>query len=85
MKYTILLTAVAVFAVAIFFVACSKSKNETPSDPSSEKFVDVNEENNGNTIHVLPGETIRIRVREMDHQVAVVCCAPRLIMKRFQT
>ena len=59
MKSVILLTAVAVFAVAIFVVACSKSKNETPSNPSSEKFVDVSEEDNGNAIHVLPGETIR--------------------------
>ncbi len=63
MKSAILLTAVAVFAVAIFVVACSKSKKETPSNPSSEKFVDVDEENNGNTIHVLPGETIRIKLR----------------------
>ena len=63
MKYTILLTAIAVFAVAIFVVACSKSKNETPSNPSSEKFVDVGEEDNGNTIHVLPGEIIRIKLR----------------------
>ncbi len=63
MKIAILLTAVAVFAVAIFVVACSKSKKETPSNPSSEKFVDVDEENNGNTIHVLPGETIRVKLR----------------------
>ena len=63
MKNMILLTAVAVFAVAIFVVACSKSKKETPSNPSSEKFVDVDEENNGNTIHVLPGEIIRIKLR----------------------
>ena len=63
MKVTILLTAVAVFAVAIFVVACSKSKNETPSNPSSEKFVDVDEEDNGSTIHVLPGETIRVKLR----------------------
>ena len=63
MKYTILLTAIAVFAVAIFVVACSKSKNETPSNPSSEKFVDADEEDNGNTIHVLPGEIIRIKLR----------------------
>jgi len=63
MKSVILLTAVAVFAVAIFVVACSKSKNETPSNPSSEKFVDVDDDDNGNTIHVLPGETIRIRLR----------------------
>ena len=63
MKSVILLTAVAVFAVAILVVACSKSKNETPSNPSSEKFVDVDEEDNGNTIHVLPGETIRVRLR----------------------
>ena len=63
MKSAILLTAAAVFAVALFVVACSKSNNETPSNPSSEKFVDVEEENNGNTIHVLPGETIRIKLR----------------------
>ena len=62
MKSVILLTAVAVIA-AILFVACSRSKQETPSNPSSEKFVDVNEENNGNTIHVLPGETIRVKLR----------------------
>ena len=37
----------------------------------------------GQKVHA-PGETIRIRVREMDHQVAVVCCAPRLIVKRFR-
>ena len=63
MKITILLTAVAVFAVAIFVVACSKSKNETPSNPSSEKFVDVDEEDNDTTIQVLPGETIRVKLR----------------------
>jgi len=63
MKSVILLTAVAVFVVAFFFVACSRSNNETPSKPSSEKFVDVGEEDNGSTIHVLPGETIRIRLR----------------------
>ena len=63
MKVAILLTAVAVFAVAIFVVACSKSKNETPSNPSSEKFVDVDDEDNDTTIHVLPGETIRVKLR----------------------
>ena len=63
MKIAILLTAVTVFAVAIFVAACSRSKNETPSNPSSEKFVDVDEDNNGKTIHVLPGETIRIKLR----------------------
>jgi len=63
MKFTILLTAVAVFAIATFVVACSKSKNETPSNPSSEKFVDVDEEDNGNTIHALPGEIIRVKLR----------------------
>ena len=63
MKYAILLTAVAVLAVAIFVVACSKSKNETPSNPSSEQFVDADEHNNGETIHVLPGETIRVKLR----------------------
>lgn len=64
MKCAILLTAVAVFAVAIFVVACSKSKNETPSNPSSSgKFVDVDEEKNGGTIRVLPGETIRVKLR----------------------
>ena len=63
MKIVILLTAVAVCAVAIFVVACSKSKNETPSNSSSEKFVDVDEHNSGDTIHVLPGETIRVKLR----------------------
>ena len=63
MKVAILLATAAVFAVAIFFVACSRSKNETPSNPSSGKFVDVCEEDNGSTIHVLPGETIRIKLR----------------------
>ncbi len=63
MKIAILLTVVAVFVVAFFVVACSQSKNETPSNPSSQKFVDVGEENNGSTIHVLPGETIRVRLR----------------------
>jgi inhibitor of cysteine peptidase len=63
MKGAILLTAAAVFAIALFVVACSRSKHETPSDPSSEKFVDVEEGNNGDTIHVLPGETIRVRLR----------------------
>ena len=63
MKSAILLTAVAVFAIAIFVVACSKSRNETPSNPSSEKFVDVDEEDNGKTIQVLPGETIRVKLR----------------------
>ena len=62
MKSVILLTAVAVVA-AMIFVACSKSKNDTPSNPSSGKFVDVKEENNGNTIHILPGETIRVKLR----------------------
>ena len=62
MKSAILLTAVAVVA-AILFVACSKSKNETPSNPSAEKFVDVDEELNGKTIHALPGETIRVKLR----------------------
>jgi len=63
MKIAILLTAVSVFVVAFFFVACSKSKNETPSNPSSGKFVDVSEEDSGSTIHVLPGETIRVKLR----------------------
>ena len=63
MKSVILLTAAAVFAVAVFVAACSRSKSETPSNPSSEKFVDVDEESNGNTIHVLPGETIRVKLR----------------------
>ena len=63
MKVAILLTAVAVFVVALFFVACSKSKNEAPSNPTSGKFVDVDEENNGSTIQVLPGETIRVKLR----------------------
>ena len=63
MKIAILLTTVAVFAVAIFVVACSKSSNETPSNPSSGNFVDVDEKDNGNTIHVLPGETIRVKLR----------------------
>ena len=63
MKSVILLTAIAVIAVAIFVVACSRSKNESPSDPSSGKIVDVDEENNGKTIHVLPGETIRVKLR----------------------
>ena len=63
MKSAILLAAVAVFAVALFVVACSKSKNETPSNPSSEKFIDVDEDDNGDTVHVLPGETIRVKLR----------------------
>ena len=63
MKYAILLTAFAVLIVAICFVACSKSKHEAPSNPSSEKFVDVDEQNSGDTVHVLPGETIRVRLR----------------------
>ena len=63
MKSIILLAAVAVFAVAILVVACSKSKNATPSNPSSEKFADVDEKNSGDTIHILPGETIRVRLR----------------------
>ena len=63
MKSAILLTAAAVFVVAFFFVACSKSKNETPSNPSSGKFVDVDEQNSGDTIQVLPGETIRVKLR----------------------
>ena len=62
MKSVIILTAVAIVA-AILFVACSKSKNETPSNPSPEKFVDVDEHNSGDTIHVLPGETIRVKLR----------------------
>ena len=63
MKSVILLTAAVAVVAAILFVACSKSKNETPSNPSSGEFVDVDEENNGNTIHVLPGETIRVKLR----------------------
>ena len=63
MKTAILLISIAVFFVALFFVACSKSKNETPSNPSAEKFVDVDEELNGKTVHVLPGEAIRVKLR----------------------
>ena len=63
MKSVILLTAAVAVVAAILFVACSKSKNDTPSNPSSGKFVDVDEEDNGNTIHVLPGETIRVKLR----------------------
>lgn len=63
MKGAILLTAVAVFVIALLVVSCSKSKHETPSNPSSEKFVDVEESNSGDTIHVLPGETIRVKLR----------------------
>ena len=63
MKSVILLTAAVAVVAAILFVACSKSKNETPSNPSAEKFVDVDEELNGTTIHVLPGETIRLKLR----------------------
>ena len=62
MKSVIILTAFAV-VFAILFVACSKSKQETPSNPSSEKCVDVDEEDNGKTIHALPGETIRVKLR----------------------
>ena len=62
MKSVIILTAVAIVA-AILFVACSKSKSESPSNPSPEKFVDVDEHNSSDTIHVLPGETIRIKLR----------------------
>ena len=63
MKYAILLSAAAVLVSAICLVACSKSKKETPSNPSSEKFVDVEEANNGGTIHVVPGETVRVKLR----------------------
>jgi len=64
MKYAFLLTAfVAVLVIAICFVAFSRSKHATPSNPLTEKFVDVNEDNNGGTIRVLPGETIRVRLR----------------------
>lgn len=63
MKSVILLTAAVAIIAAILFVACSKSKSETPSNPSSEKFVDVDEKDNGNTIHVLPGKTIRVKLR----------------------
>ena len=62
MKSVIILTAVAIVA-AILFVACSKSKSESPSNPSPEKFVDVDEHNSSDTIHVLPGETIRVKLR----------------------
>ena len=64
MKYAILFAAVAVLA-AILFAACSKSKNDTPSKPNPEspKFVDIGEGNSGETIHVLTGETIRLRLR----------------------
>ena len=63
MKSIILLTAAVAVVAAILFAACSKSRNETPSNPSAEKFVDVDEELNGTTIHVLPGETIRVKLR----------------------
>lgn len=64
MKYAFLLTAfVAVLVIAICFVACSKSKHATPSNPSTEKFIDLDERNSGDTIHVLPGEIIRVRLR----------------------
>lgn len=64
MKYFIILVTVAAVA-AILFASCSKSKNGTPSnpDPSSGKFVDVDEGSSGKTIHVLPGETIRVMLR----------------------
>ena len=62
MKSVIILTAVAIVA-AILFVACFKSKSESPSNPSPEKFVDVDEHNSSDTIHVLPGETIRVKLR----------------------
>ncbi len=64
MRYTILFVAVAVLA-AILFIACSKSKNNTPSktNPESKMFVDIGEESSGKTIHVLTGETIRLRLR----------------------
>ena len=63
MKSVILLTAAVAVVAAILLVACSRSKNETPSNPSSGKFVDVDDTNNGGTIHVLPGETIRVKLR----------------------
>ena len=63
MKSVILLTAVAVFAFALLVAACSRTKKETPSNPSSEKFVDVDEHNNGGTVYVLPGEIIRVKLR----------------------
>lgn len=64
MKYAILFAAVAVIA-AILFVACSKPKNDTPSNsnPESKKLVDIGEGSSGKTIHVLTGETIRLRLR----------------------
>ena len=64
MKYIIIMVAVAVVA-AILFASCSKSKDGTPSNsnPSSGKFVDVDEGSSGQTIHVLPGEAIRVVLR----------------------
>ena len=64
MKYALLLTAfVAVLVIAICFLAFTKVKSVTPSTPSSEKFVDLDEHNSGETIQVLPGEIIRVRLR----------------------
>ena len=64
MKYAFLLTAfVAVLVIAICFVAFTKSKHVTPSTPSTEKFIDLDEQNSGDTIQVLPGEIIRVKLR----------------------
>ena len=64
MKYACLLTAfVAVLVIAICFVAFSRSKHATPPNPSTEKFIDLDEHNSGETIQVLPGEIIRVRLR----------------------
>ena len=64
MKYAFLLTAfVAVLVIAICFLAFTKVKNVTPSTPSTEKFIDLDERNSGDTVHVLPGEIIRVKLR----------------------
>ena len=64
MKYALLLTAfVAVLVIAICFLAFTKVKSVTPSTPSTEKFIDLDERNSGDTITILPGEIIRVKLR----------------------
>ena len=71
MKHKILLTAVAVVAT-VLFAACSQDDTQkktvapTTTNSVSGKVVSINAESNGKTIHVLPGETVRVKL-EANH------------------
>lgn len=71
MKHTILFVAVTAVVTALF-AACSKDdapkKTDAPVKNSSavEKAINIDAESNGKTIHVLPGQTIRVKL-EANH------------------